>query len=371
MARHGEELCGDNVEVAKKEHGTTFVLSDGLGSGVKANILATLTSKIALGLIEKNLPLEEIIETIIQTLPVCKVRELAYSTLAILQVETDGQVHLIEMDTPPALLVRNGKVQAVEMEERDVKGKLIREANFRMEKGDSIYLASDGIVHAGIGGLLDFGLRWEGLAEHLERIHISNLSLHQTVEKVMDICQAYYLMEPGDDFTLLGAHLREPHFLTVMTGPPVTEEDDGKMAQRFLAATGRKVICGGSTAQLFVREVGKELQCDFSYVDPEIPPVSRIKGVDLVTEGLLTLNKTLQYLHEYKYPRLPRGKDGASLLTRELLEADEITLLVGRAVNAAHQNLNLPPDLGIRTQVMQRLVTALQAQHKKVALEWY
>lgn len=371
MSRYGEELCGDHVEVVKRADGTIYVLSDGLGSGVKANILATLTSKIAIGLIEKNLPLEEIIETIIQTLPICTVRELAYSTLAILEVYNDGQAHLIELDTPTAFLLRGNRVSPVEMFEREIKGKLIKEARFQMEKGDCIFLASDGIIHAGIGGLMDFGLGWEGVAGHLEEIGTQEPPITEMVEKMMKICQAYYLMEPGDDFTLLGARLREPRHLTIMTGPPINEADDGLMVRRLARARGKKVICGGTTAQIFSREMKREMVCSFDYYDPEIPPTSQIHGVDLVTEGLLTLNKTLQYLRDCRYPNRPTGLDGASLLSCALLESDEITLLVGRAVNEAHQSLNLPIDLGIRTQVIERLIQSLESLHKTVKLEWY
>lgn len=371
MSRYGEELCGDHVEVTKVADGTIFVLSDGLGHGVKANILSTLTSKIAIGLLKKNLPLEEIIGTIVQTLPICQERNMGYSTLAILKVHNNGQAHLVELDTPTAFLLHQGKVLPLEMEERLIHGKWIKEAQFHLDKGDFVFLASDGVIHAGIGGLMDFGLGWDGVARHIAELGGAHLSAGQMVDKLMKICQAYYLMEPGDDFTLIGAQLRDPRHLTVMTGPPMNPADDPLMARRLARTRGRKVICGGTTAQIFARELNRELFCSFDYIDPDIPPVSKIEGVDLVTEGLLTLNKTCQYLREYRYPDRPNEADGASLLTRELLEADEITLLVGGAVNEAHQNLNLPFDLGIRTQVMERLVVSLEALHKKVNLVWY
>lgn len=372
MSRYGEELCGDHVEMMKKDDGTIFVLSDGLGSGVKANILATLTSKIAIGLIEKNLPLEEIIETLVATLPICEVRQMAYSTLAILKVYNNGKAHLIEMDTPSAFLLRNGKVQPLEMEERMVKGKLIKESRFQMNQGDYIFLTSDGILHAGIGGLMDFGLGWDGVSKHLEEMAETRISLKEMVEKMMKICQAYYLMEPGDDFTILGAGLRRPKLLTIMTGPPMDEQDDQKIVKRLLWGRGKKVISGGTTAQIFSRVTDRELHTTLDYFDPDVPPISKIQGVDLVTEGLLTLNKAVQYLKEYVYPDIPTAKDGASLLAKELLESDEITLLVGRAVNEAHQSLNLPFNLGVRTQVIKRLVTSLEEHlHKTVHVEWF
>ncbi|MCK4261044.1 MAG: SpoIIE family protein phosphatase [Halanaerobiales bacterium] len=371
MSRYGEELCGDHVEMIKKEDNSIMVLSDGLGSGVKASILATLTSKIAIGLIEKGLPLEEIIETIIETLPICQVRGMAYSTLAILKIYNDGAAYLVELDSPPAFLLRKRRIRQLEMKEKMIKGRLIKEAFFQMEKGDCIFIASDGVLHAGIGGLMDFGLGWDGVTQHLEELSAKKTSLKQMIEKMIKICQAYYVMKPGDDFTILGAQLRVPSYLTVMTGPPVEEADDLVIARKLIGVRGRKVICGGTTAQIYAREMDRELECTFDYVDPDIPPVSYIEGVDLVTEGLLTLNRTLQILQDYRYPEMPLGEDGASLLARELLKSDEITMLVGRAVNEAHQNLNLPVDLGIRAQVIERLIGYLERLHKKLKIEWF
>lgn len=371
LSKYGEELCGDHVEVLKKDDGTIFVLSDGLGSGVKANILATLTTKIAIGLVEKNLPLEEIVETIIETLPICEVREMAYSTLAVLKVYNDGRAQLIEIDAPPAFLFKDGEIKPLEMNEITIKGKLIKEARFNLELGDSIFITSDGVVHAGIGGLMDFGLGWDGVANHLEDIEDSAIPFKQMIDKMLNICQAYYLMEPGDDCTVLGARLRKPRNLTIMTGPPTDPERDKEISRRLNRASGRTVICGGTTSQIFAREMDRELECTFQYEDPDIPPISFIDGVSLVTEGLLTLNKTVEYLQEYQYPELPPGKDGASLLAKEIMKCDKIDLLVGRAANEAHQSLNLPANLGVRTQVIERLMVTLEDMHKKVNIEWY
>ncbi|MFW6030168.1 MAG: SpoIIE family protein phosphatase [Halanaerobiales bacterium] len=372
IAKEGEEVCGDNVEVIKQDDTTIIVLSDGLGSGIKANILSTLTSKIAIGLLNKNLPLEEIIATIIETLPVCDVRKIAYATLAVLKIDNKGQVKLIEMDTPSAFLLKDNKVKSIKTKEIEIRNKKLRKADFQIDRSDMIFLVSDGVLHAGIGGLLDFGLGWEGVAEHLKKTADKKKELKYIINKMVGICQAYYFTEPGDDFTILGVKYRKSRELTVLSGPPQNKEDDKKVINKLMNSTGKKVISGGTTAQIAARELDRELETSFEYHDSDIPPTSKIKGIDLVSEGLLTLNKVLDFLRNYKQGELlPERKDGASRLIKLLLKSDKINFLVGRAMNESHQSLNLPLELGIRSQVVDRIANYLKKLNKEVQIEWY
>ena len=372
IAREGEEVCGDNVEVIKQDDTTIIVLSDGLGSGIKANILSTLTSKIAIGLMNKNLPLEEIIATIIETLPICEVREIAYATLAILKIDNKGKAHLIEMDTPSAFLFRDNEVKSIKTKEIEIRGKKIKEAKFEIDRSDMIFLVSDGVLHAGIGGLLDFGLGWEGVAEHLTKVAEKKKDLKYIINKMVGICQAYYFTEPGDDFTILGVKYRKSRELTVLTGPPQNKKDDNLVINKLINSSGKKVISGGTTAQIAARELNRNLETSFEYHDSDIPPISHLKGVNLVTEGLLTLNKVLEFLQNYKQGELlPEGEDGASRLIRLLLKSDQINFLVGRAMNESHQSLNLPLELGIRSQVVDRIANYLKKLNKEISIEWY
>jgi hypothetical protein len=372
IAREGEEVCGDNVEVIKRDNSTIIVLSDGLGSGIKANILATLTSKIAIGLINKNLPLEEIIGTLIETLPICEQRGIAYSTLAILKVNNEGQAHLIMIDSPSVFLLKDKKVVTIDTKKRIIKDKEIREAKFSICKSDMVFLTSDGVLHAGIGGLLDFGLGWDGVAEHLEKIASKKQNLKYIINKMVGVCQAYYFTEPGDDFTILGVKYRRSRELNVLSGPPQNKEDDPVVIEKLMNYDGKKVISGGTTAQIAARELDKKLETSFEYCDPNVPPVSYIEGINLVTEGLLTLNEVLEYIKGYKQGQLlPEGKDGASTLIRLLLQSDKIRWIVGRSMNESHQSLNLPLELGMRSQIVDRIASNLKKLNKEVVIEWY
>jgi len=372
IPKRGQEVCGDNVEIIKNDKETIVVLSDGLGSGIKANILSTLTSKIAVGLIDKKLPLIEIIETVLATLPICEVREIAYSTLAVLRVNRNGKAQIIEIDTPSIFLVRNGQVKKIEMQEREMWGKTVREAEVKLENDDKLFMVSDGVIHAGIGALLDFGLGWQGFARHLDDVLQHYYNLKDIVEKLVDICLAYYLMEPGDDFTVLGLGFREERSLTMLSGPPQSPQKDEEVVFELLEGPGRKVVSGGTTASIVARELNQKVKSTFEYHDKAVPPIMKIKGMDLVTEGLLTLNKTADYLANHKQGQLyPEGKDGAARLVRMLLASDYIKMIVGRAMNESHQSLNLPLELGIRTQVMNRIAKSLKKLNKEVEISWY
>ncbi|MBM7624568.1 PP2C family protein-serine/threonine phosphatase [Sporohalobacter salinus] len=374
LAEEGEELCGDSIEIASNEDSKIIVLSDGLGSGVKANILSTLTTRIARGLLENGISIEEVVDTITQTLPVCQERQLAYSTLSVLQVFNNGQAYLIEIDNPPSFYIDNqGNISQLEMEKHRVGDKEIKEAHFQMSKGDMIMLVSDGVVHAGIGGLLNFGLGWEGICDYLKKYVDKYDNSHQLAQKIIDICKGYYCSEPGDDTTAVVVKYREEREVTIFTGPPKDKKMDAQVVDKLRTEEAdKKVICGGTTAQIVARELDKELEVKLRYYDPDVPPVSKIEGIDLVTEGLLTLNKTLEKLEETDYPEnLPDEKDGATQLTDILLRSDNIKLLVGRSVNPAHQSLNLPEDMGIRKQIITNLADTLREKGKEISIEWF
>lgn len=373
IPKAGEEVCGDNVEIIKKENKTIVVLSDGLGSGIKANILSTLTSKIASGLLDKELPLKEILSTILATLPVCEVRGIAYATLAFLIIDQDQQLRLIEIDTPSAFLFRDNKVKKLDYREFELEGKKIREANFRFQKQDQLFLVSDGVTHAGIGGLLNFGLGWDGVASEIERTVKKNKNdLKSNINKLVKIFHTFYGEQAGDDYTIIGMRYRKKRKLNIWSGPPLNKEDDSYLAQKIYKAEGKKIISGGTTAQIAARELNKELKPGLKYHDKDIPPTSKMEGFDLLTEGLLTLNKVLSLLKEYKPGQIPvEGKDGASRFTRLLLESDSVKFFVGRAVNESHQSLNLPIDLGIRSQIISQIAEQLQRIKKEVKIEWF
>ncbi|NLJ86844.1 MAG: SpoIIE family protein phosphatase [Firmicutes bacterium] len=372
LNKHGEELCGDNVVISQREDSVIAVLSDGLGSGVKANILATLTSKIAGTMLEMGANLDEVVETVGQTLPICKVRGLAYSTFTIMQAFRDGRVYMAEFDNPSVFYLHRGRVTSLPRTERDIAGKKVKECHFQAEVGDFLVAISDGVVHAGIGAVLNLGWQWPNVANFLEKAVVQERNAANVARRLGDICHRLYAGKPGDDATIVALHIRRPRHVTLAVGPPKNRHDDHKMAQLLEAAPGKKVVCGGTTSNIIAREWKTNLEVDLRSLSPTIPPLGRISGVDLVTEGIITISGTLEKLkslHEGKgFGEVLTGEDGASLLAAMLWGSDEIHFLVGGAINPAHQNPELPLGLGLKEQVIAELTHCLEKAGKTVSV---
>ncbi len=370
LRKHGEELCGDNIAVSRHTDSVTLALSDGLGSGVKANILATLTTRIAMRMLENNLPLGEVVQALSETLPVCAVRKVAYSTFAIAQFFSQGSARVVEFDSPPAILLRERKVQPVDYEERRIDGKTIQEAELELVDGDWVVFVSDGVLNAGIGGVYPLGWGWEQAAQFLEKHAHRDLSAEDLADRVAEAVGELYADRPGDDVSVAVIKVRHKRVASVLTGPPSRREQDGPWVEHFTHRLGRRVVCGGTTAKIVARQMGQSLEVDLSTVTAEVPPVARIAGVDLVTEGILTLTRVRDLLAAGTDRAAVRFQvDGASSLLRLLLEVDHVHFLVGQALNPAHQNPDLPHQLGIRAGVVREIVEELRKRGTEVTVE--
>lgn len=376
--KYGEELCGDKVEIARIKDSAITVMADGLGSGVKANILSTLTSKIAITMLKEGASIYETVDTIINTLPVCKVRKLAYSTFTILEISKDGKAYVAEYDNPPFYLFRDGKLIPLVKEETIINGTIVKESNFQLEMNDLLVIISDGVVHAGVGGVLNLGWQWQNIGDYLNRNCQNIKSARKISTKLLDTCQYLYMDKPGDDATVLAIKIREPEVVNLFTGPPKDPSNDRKAFMSFMNNPGKKVVCGGTAAKIVARELNVDIKPNMDFIDPEVPPTAEIEGIDLVTEGVLTLSKTIEKIERYidspykdnlfqSYTK----EDGASKLARILIEdCTHLNLYVGKAVNPAHQNPGFPIDLSIKLKIVDKLVETMDKLGTKVNLTY-
>ncbi|MHC1746038.1 MAG: SpoIIE family protein phosphatase [Negativicutes bacterium] len=370
LSKHGEELCGDNVEVVRTANSTIIVLSDGLGSGVKANILAMLTTKIASSMLKRGIPLEEVVNTVAQTLPVCRQRKIAYSTFHIIKINETGLTNIIEFDCPTSFLLRGHHVLPFPSQEKIIAGKTVREGELMLQENDKIVMISDGVIHAGIGGLLKLGWGWQGVEQELKTANQMNTDAEQLSQQIINCCQGFYLDRPGDDSTAVVVKIRPKRALTLFVGPPANAANDERITKRFLSRSGKKVVAGGTTAHIVSRITGKPVTTKLNYEDPQIPPIGHIDGIDLVTEGVLTVNAAVERMLRPKILKQSTRQDGATLLAKMLMDADIITLLVGTAINPAHQNPSFPNQLNIKSQVLTKMQEVLLNLEKQVEIEW-
>jgi len=370
LRKHNEELCGDSVVVSRHPNSVTMALSDGLGSGVKANILATLTTRIAMHMLENELPLTEVVETLGQTLPVCRVRKLAYSTFAIAQFFRDGRARIVEFDTPPAIILRNRKLMHLSSEDRTISDKTIHDSAVELKLGDWVIFVSDGVLNAGIGGVYPLGWGWEQAATYLERHAHPELSADDLAEKLAGTIAELYADAPGDDVSIVVIKVRRKLVATVLAGPPQSSEADRSILSRFIERPGLHVVCGGTTAKMVSRHIGQPLEVDLETMKPNVPPLARMDNVDLVTEGILTLTATAKILLSgADKDTVKFGTDGASALVRLLLRVDHVHFIVGLAANPAHQNPNLPSHLRMKLAVVRQIAEELQNRGTEVTVE--
>ena len=370
LIKHGEVTCGDSVEIVRNSDETVVVLSDGLGSGVKANILSNLTTKIISKMVSSHVPLQDIVETIISTLPVCSVRNVAYSTFSILKITPEGHVEIIDFDGLPPILISNGFVEVVERTGEDVLGKQINHAQLQLKEGDYLLITSDGVTEAGLGLTLPMGLQTSGLVKALKENVTLRDSAQDLVDQVIGICMSYYINEPGDDTTAVAIHMRQARECVILTGLPIDKKDDSTMVEEFLKTKGRKIICGGTTAQVFARESSRELEAsDVGELSDEVPPISRINGIDLVTEGIITMDHCSKLLKENPSNTTSMPVNGATMLLQELLSADRITIFFGTQVNEAYEQIK--PGIRLRSTVIETLAAQLQQLGKEIIIHRY
>jgi hypothetical protein len=370
LTKHGEAICGDWVKVTRTHDSTLLVVSDGLGSGVKANILATMTTEIATSMMRHGARIDEMVETIAATLPICKIRQIAYATFTILHIVDGRHAYLVEYDCPQLFFVRDGEIIDLPRVEREIAGRKVHEATFDVREDDYLVCVSDGVVHAGVGGKLSFGWGWKGVASYLAEMVGARPSAYALADAVLARCSALYDDHPGDDVTIVATRVRPAIHLTVLTGPPSDRDLDPEVVHRFLGEPGQKAVCGGTTTNIVARYVKTRPDPVFDGVS-DVPPAAYMPSVGLVTEGVVTLNRAIQRLQAAETAaELPNRHDGATELARSLLEADHIKLMVGDAINPA-QVADVIRGQAFRQVLVDTLVRELQRKGKIVEIEHY
>ena len=349
LNKQNEELCGDKVEIIKTNDSDIMILADGMGSGVKANILATLTSKILGTMLYEGADIESCVETIAKTLPICKVRKVAYATFSILQIFHSGEAYLAEFDNPSCVFIRDGKIVKYPYETREIGGKRIHEYRFHVKKNDCFVLMSDGVIYAGAGSILNLqGWTWEAMAEYTLKCTKKTMSASRLAVMLSQACDELYEEKPGDDTTVAVARVIDRRVVNIFTGPPKSKDDDERLMHEFMHTEGKKVVAGGTSANIAARILGREIITKVDSRNPDVPPMATLEGIDLVTDN------------------------GASRLAKLLIEdCTELNLFVGTAVNEAHAESELNFDLSMRQNLVDQLITTSEKMGRTVTVKYY
>ena len=379
LNKYNEELCGDMVKIVKTEDSDIVILADGMGSGVKANILATLTSQILATMLQKGAKIASCVDTIAKTLPICQERKVAYATFSILQIFRDGRAYLVEYDNPSCVFVRDGKIVPYPYTEQVIEDKKIKEYRFQVKENDCFVLMSDGVIYAGAGELLNLGWTWESMAEYTLRCTKKTLSASRLAAMLSGACNDLYEKKPGDDTTVVVVRIRKAQIVNLLTGPPSDSQRDEPMVRSFMESEGKKVIAGGSSSNMAARILRKEIVTHVNYTDHFIPPTATIEGIDLVTEGALTLSGVLKLLQKFEksefdeafFDELDRD-NGASRLAKILIEeCTNLNMYVGTASNAAYQNPDIDFDISVRKNLVEQIKEVMEKLGKTVTIQYY
>lgn len=374
----GEQLCGDHVDVVEQgENSTVIVLADGLGSGVKASILSTLTSKIISTMMAADLTLEDCVETIAATLPICSVRGVAYSTFTIIHLVNNTEAELIQYDNPQVILIRDGVNYDYPKTEMTIGGKKIFKSVVKLTEGDIFIAMSDGCPHAGLGLTYNFGWKREDIIGFMEASAAGGYTAKTLSTMLVDECNKLYGGKPGDDATACVIKVRRREPMNILFGPPSNRDDCNRMMALFFSKEGKHIVCGGTTSSIVAKYLGKPVRASLSFERSDVPPIAEIEGVDLVTEGVITVNKVLEYAKDYlednaSYEQWSFKRDGASLISRLLFEeATDINFFVGRAINPAHQNPDLPINFNIKMNLVKELSECLRKMGKRIKVSYF
>lgn len=374
LNKKGEELCGDKIKYRRTDKKLTIVLSDGLGSGVKANILATLTTEILITMLDADVPLEEVLKTVIATLPICKVRKIAYSTFTIVQVDVEtNRFTVINFDNPACFYFSQGKIASLDTRTENILDRKISISEGYLQRGDFLGAVSDGVLYAGMGVTLNFGWGWNDIAQYIEQVFTRKVNTARSIiQEVIQKTHSLYQGEVGDDATVVGIYIRKRNPLMIFTGPPLERKKDAVYIEQLLNFQGKKIVCGGTTGNIVASYLKETIETDLSTLRKDVPPIGSLSYIDLLTEGILTISKATEYIKncDCDLSRLRYDNNGAYLLTQEILQADSILFLVGQSINEFYQNPLLPKNISIRRSLIEDLVQFLRSRQKEVLVEY-
>ena len=372
--KHGNEVCGDLFlsKKIKEEERIVAVLSDGLGSGIKANVLATLTASMALNFTIENQSLQRTATTIMKTLPVDKIRKISYATFSIIDVDCEGETRVVEYDNPSFFLIRKGRIVQPDCKDVILKGKKgkdkqITSSTFIAQKEDRLIFLTDGINQSGIGSrAFPFGWGIKSVGEYILSSIRNNPTISAThlSKRIVNQAERNDIGILKDDASCAVIYFREPRKLLVCSGPPYDETKDRLLAEHVRGFKGRTVISGGTTAQILSRELNRPIEVDMNGFNSNLPPASKMSGIDLVTEGVLTIAAVAERLESTDDIHNPE-KDAATEIIKLLLHSDEIHFLIGTRINNAHQDPSLPVELEIRRNVIKKIVRLLEERYLK------
>lgn len=339
-----------------------------MGSGIKANVAARMCTARALELLRAGFSLRRAFSSLVKTMEQAKQDRTPYVAFSIVRTLNDGETTILSYEAPGAVLIERHHATALPRRTIVVENAVTEETNCHLAPGEGVLVFTDGVSQAGLGGMLTRGWQTEGVASFVSDLASTGTPLQDIASRVEQKAVEYSAGTVGDDVTAVLASCRLGRVVTILTGPPASRQKDGEVARRLLTAPGAKVVCGATTADIVARHLGAEVAVDRETASLLAPPSYVIDGVDLVTEGAVTLNQLYNVLDED--PETFDEISGVTKLYDLIREADRVNLIVGTAQNPANAHVSFRQQ-GVlpRSRIVPLIADKLREAGKLVVVE--
>jgi len=367
-SKHDGNVCGDVVLCDRDAHATLLIVCDGIGSGIRANIAATLCAARLRTLIQDEFSLRHAVSEVAKTMEQAKQDAATYCAFTAARILNDGSMTALSYEIPAPLLFSSQNAVPLPTRSFTFGKALLLETHCLLQPGEAILLISDGITQAGIGTRFHQAWGVEGVARFLNQHPPSPETMEELPGRMIQ--EATRLGDGGttDDMSVLLAQCRLSKDLTIFTGPPTDPHQDHNVVKRFMDSTGWKAICGGTTARIVSDFLGKPLILDKTAKSLIAPPSHKLEGIDLLTEGALTLNQVYNILDAD--PSTFEEESGVTQLFHFMHTADRVHFIVGGSLNPATHHISFK-QRGVlpRATIVPLLADKLRAQGKRVIIE--
>jgi hypothetical protein len=367
--KRGKIVCGDSTLCERTIDFTEFVLCDGIGSGVYANIAAISCASRLIELFKSGVSQGAACEMVADSMHRARQEDIPFSAFSAARILHDGQFTVCSYEAPEPIFIRDGTASVLKPRFYTAGYEVIGESSGTLGVGDSLVLCSDGATQAGLGHGYTFGIEADGLADYINRCLSRGVTLRELPEKILEMTEQISAGRHEDDTTVAILNCREAHEITMLSGPPSAKAKDRPFVERFMTSTGTRVVCGSTTAEILARELKRDIHLKSAGTSFGSPPEYMMDGVDMITEGAVILNQIYNILGEN--PDHFAFGSPVERLCALLLKADVITLMVGRSVNDAHTDLVFK-QLGIRPRdATIRLISQKLKEMGKLVVEEY
>jgi hypothetical protein len=366
-AKHPPAPCGDVIVQHRDQRGTTLILADGMGHGHPAFVAATMHAARLRADLERGRSLREAFAAVCDSIQAARGHDPVWAAMAVVRIRHDGTVTALTHEAPPPILLGPRQAELLPSRPVDCGRALVYETLGTLRAGEGLLLVSDGISQAGLGHGLALGLGLTGVADQATRWLQTGCPLRALPERFLNWLRSF----PGgqdDDCSAVVAACRPGRCVSLLTGPPLHEADDETVVQRFLASPGLHIVCGDTTAAVVARETGQDLHIDHGSAGPFVPPMSLLDGIDIVTEGAITLTQVVNLLGQDLAGW--REQHGVAQVVKHLHAADRVYLFHGQADNRAKTDLAFRQH-GVlaRAEAVRLIRDKLAAQGKYVLVE--